>query len=299
MEIREAIPPAAPRRGFQLCEVVVSPTSPLIGHSVKESNFRAQYGAPIMAVHRSGEKLEQKIGQIVLQPGDTLLVDAPDDFVKRWRNSRDFILVSGLEDSAPIEHRRAWLSLAILAGVVIGMTVFTEQATLAALIGATLTVMTGCLTPRDGQRAIEISVLLLIAAALGVSRAMDTSGAAEAVADLLLAFARPFGKVAVLAVIVVLTGVLTELLSNNACAALMSVLAIATAKQMGMDARPLLVAVAVCSSYGFATPIGYQTNLMVLGPGGYRFTDFLKVGIPLDIICWTMTIILVPLAWPL
>jgi di/tricarboxylate transporter len=234
-----------------------------------------------------------------LQPGDTLLIDAPDDFVKRWRNSRDFILVSGLEDSAPVEHRRAWLSLAIFAGVVIGMTAFSEHATLAALIGATLTVMTGCLPPRDAHRSIEISVLLLIAAALGVSKALDTSGAAEWIAGHLLSFAKPYGEVAVLAVIVILTGVLTELLSNNACAALMSVLALATASQMGMEPRPLLIAVAVTASYGFATPIGYQTNLMVLGPGGYRFVDYLRVGIPLDIICWTMTIIIIPLVWTL
>lgn len=295
----ESLPQAAPRSGHQLCEVVISPASPLIGHSVKEADFRAHYGVPIVAVHRSGEKLQQKIGQIVLQPGDTLLVDAPDGFTKRWRNSRDFILVSGLEDTAPIEHRLAWLSLTILAGVVVGMTVFPEQSTLVSLIGGALTVLSGCLPWRDAQRAIEIPVLLLIASALGVSKALDSSGAAEWLAGHLLAVAQPYGKVAVLAAIVLLTGLLTELLSNNACAALMSVLALATAKQVGMDPRPLLIAVAVTSSYGFATPIGYQTNLMVLGPGGYRFADFLRVGIPLDLICWTMTIIVIPLVWTL
>lgn len=295
----QASPQSAPRTGHQLCEVVISPTSPLIGHSVKAANFRAHYGAPIVAVHRSGEKLQQKIGQIVLQPGDTLLVDAPDDFTRRWRNSRDFILVSGLEDSAPVEHRRAWLALTIFVGVAVGMTAFTEQATLVAFIGATLTVLTGCLPSRDAHRAIEIPVLLLIASALGVSKALDTSGAAEWIAGHLLAWAQPYGKVAVLTVIVILTGLLTELLSNNACAALMGVLALATAKQLGMDPRPLLIAVAVTSSYGFATPIGYQTNLMVLGPGGYRFADYLRVGIPLDLICWAMTIVVIPLVWTL
>ncbi len=292
-------PRAAPRAGNLLCEVVMSPSSPLIGMTVKETDFRSRYQASIVAVHRSGEKLEQKIGQITLQSGDTLLVDAPDDFAKRWRNSRDFILVSGLEDSAPVEHRRAWLALTIFAGVVIGMTAFTEQATLVALIGAALTVLTGCLPAREAQRSIDIPVLLLIAAALGVSKALDTSGAAEWIAGHLLSWAQPFGKIAVLAVIVLLTGLLTELLSNNACAALMATLALATAKQLGMDPRPLLIAVAVTSSYGFATPIGYQTNLMVLGPGGYKFGDYLRVGVPLDIICWLMTIIIIPLVWTL
>jgi di/tricarboxylate transporter len=179
------------------------------------------------------------------------------------------------------------------------MTIFTEQATLVALIGAALTVLTGCVNSREAHRSTDLSVLLLIASALGVSRALDTSGAAEWIAGHLLDVAQPYGKIAVLAVIVILTGLLTELLSNNACAALMGVLAIATAKQMGMDPRPLLIAVAVTSSYGFATPIGYQTNLMVLGPGGYRFADFMRVGIPLDIICWIMTIIIIPLVWKL
>lgn len=291
--------PSLPRSGHQLCEVVISPASPLIGRSVKEANFRAHYGAPIIAVHRSGEKLQQKIGQIVLQPGDTLLVDASDDFIRRWRNSPDFILVSGLEDSAPVAHRLAWVSLIIFASVVVGMTIFSEQATLVALVGATLTVLLGCLPAREVQRAIEIPVLLLIASALGVSKALDSSGAAEWLAGNLLAYAQPYGKIAVLAAIVLMTGLLTELLSNNACAALMSVLALATARQVGIDPRPLLIAVAVTSSYGFATPIGYQTNLMVLGPGGYRFADFIRVGVPLDIICWTLTIIIVPLVWDL
>lgn len=293
------IPPSQARTGHQLCEVVVSPASPLIGRSVKEANFRAHYGVPIIAVHRSGVKLEQKIGQIILEPGDTLLVDAPDDFIRRWRNSRDFILVSGLEDSAPVDHRRAWLALAIFAGVVLGVTLKSGSATLVAFIGAALMVITGCLQMRDALRAIDLSVLLLIASALGVSQALDQSGAAELLAGELLAWAQPFGKIAVLAVLVMLTGLLTELLSNNACAALMGVLALATAKQLGIDPRPLLIAVAVTSSYGFATPIGYQTNLMVLGPGGYKFADYMRVGIPLDLICWGMTILVIPLVWPL
>lgn len=299
MPAAQGAPTAAPRSGNQLCEAVISPTSPLVGMTVKEADFRSRYHASIIAVHRSGEKIERKIGQIVLQPGDTLLVDAPEDFTKRWRNSRDFFLVSGLEDSAPVDHHRAWVALAIFAGVVLGMTFFSKQAALFSLIGAALTVLTGCTSSREANRNIDLSVLILIAAALGVSKALDSSGAAEWIAGRLTGWAQPFGDVAVLAVVVLLTGILTELLSNNACAAIMGTLALATAKTTGMDPRPLLLAVAVTSSYGFATPLGYQTNLMVLGPGGYKFSDYLKVGIPLDIICWVMTIIIVPLVWTL
>jgi len=295
----QGVPTAAPRSGNQLCEVVISPSSPLVGITVKEADFRSRYHASIVAVHRSGEKIERKIGQIVLQPGDTLLVDAPEDFARRWRNSRDFILVSGIEDSAPVDHSRAWIALSIFALVVVGMSMMPKNAALFALIGAVLTVLTGCTTAREANRNIDLPVLILIAAALGVSNALDKSGAADLIANLLITWAQPYGKVAVLAVVVVLTGVLTELLSNNACAAIMATLALATAKTTNMDPRPLLLAVAVTSSYGFATPLGYQTNLMVYGPGGYKFTDYLKVGIPLDIICWTMTIVIIPMVWTL
>lgn len=295
----QGAPTAAPRSGNQLCEAVISPSSPLVGLTVKEADFRSRYHASIIAVHRSGEKIDQKIGQIVLQPGDTLLVDAPEDFTKRWRNSRDFFLVSGLEDSAPVDHHRAWIALAIFAFVVLGMSFFSKHAALFSLIGAALTVLTGCTSSREANRNIDLSVLILIAAALGVSKALDTSGAAEWIASRLTGWAAGIGDVAVLAVIVILTGVLTELLSNNACAAIMGTLAMATAKKTGMDPRPLLLAVAVTSSYGFATPLGYQTNLMVLGPGGYKFSDYLKVGIPLDIICWCLTILIVPMVWSL
>jgi di/tricarboxylate transporter len=292
-------PKAAPRTGHQLAEVVISQSSPLVGLSVKDSDFRSRYQVSILAVHRSGQKLAEKIGKIVLQAGDTLLVDAGSDFAKRWRNSRDFILVSGLDDSAPVEHHRAWRSLGIIAFVVLGMSLAPEMAVIFAMMGAVATIFLGCVSGREAMRSMDLSVLLLVASALGVSRALDTSGAAEWLAEGLLTFVKPMGPVAILAALVFLTGILTELLSNNACAALMGTLAIATAKSTGLDPRPLLLAVAVTSSYGFATPIGYQTNLMVLNPGGYKFSDYLKIGIPLDLICWTMTVIILPLVWNL
>jgi di/tricarboxylate transporter len=292
-------PRAAPRSGTKLCEVVVAPGSPLVGRSVKEADFRSRYNASIIAVYRAGDKLSQKIGQIILAPGDSLLIDAAEDFPKRWRNSLDFVLVSGLDDTAPVDHRRAWMALGVFLAVVVGMTIFSKMSAIVAVTGAVVMLLTGCVNTRHAYRQIEISVLLLIAAALGVSSALDSSGAAEWIAGGLLGMVKSFGPVAVLAAVVLITGVLTELLSNNATAALMSVLVYAIAEQMNMDARPLLIAVTLTASYGFATPIGYQTNLMVLNPGGYRFKDYLRIGIPMDIICWTMTIVIIAVLWPL
>lgn len=292
-------PRAAPRSGTKLCEVVVAPGSPLVGRSVKEADFRSRYNASIIAVYRAGDKLSQKIGQIILAPGDSLLIDAAEDFPKRWRNSLDFVLVSGLDDTAPVDHRRAWMALGVFLAVVVGMTIFSKMSAIVAVTGAVVMLLTGCVNTRHAYRQIEISVLLLIAAALGVSSALDSSGAAEWIAGGLLGMVKSFGPVAVLAAVVLITGVLTELLSNNATAALMSVLVYAIAEQMNMDARPLLIAVTLTASYGFATPIGYQTNLMVLNPGGYRFKDYLRIGIPMDIICWTMTIVIIAALWPL
>jgi len=289
---------AAPRMGRQLCEVVISSTSPLLGVSICEANFRTRYNASVLAVHRSGEKLEQKIGKIVLHAGDTLLIDADDDFLRRWRHSPDFILVSGVDDSAPVAHERAWLALLIFAGVVLGMS-FTANPVLVALIGAVLMVLTGCVQGNEGQRSIELSVILLVGAALGISRALESSGAAEWLAHGLLSVSQNASPVIVLAIIYLLTVTLSEFLSNNACAAMMGSLAIAAAAELNLDPRPFLITVAVAASCAFATPIGYQTNLMVLNAGGYRFIDYLRVGLPMNILCMIVAVTLIPWLWPL
>lgn len=293
--------PSAPRTGRQLCEVVVSSTSPLLEQSIKDADFRTHYGAVIIAVHRSGEKLQQKIGQIVLRAGDTLLIDAGEDFVRRWRHSPDFILVSGVEDSAPVHHERAWLALTIFGIVVLGMSLASDSAqispTVVAVAGGVLMVLTRCVRSQEATRSIEISVLTLVAASLGMGKAMESSGAAKWLAAELLLLCRDSGPIVILAVIYLLTVFLSELLSNNATAALMGTLAVQAAAQRELDARPFLITVAIAASCAFATPIGYQTNLMVLNPGGYRFSDYLKVGLPLNFLCFVIAILVIPWVW--
>ena len=234
--------------------------------------------------------------------GDTLLIDSDDDFVRRWRHSPDFILVSGVEDSAPVAHHRAGIALVIFFGVILGMSIssFGEvidslermtgaslagfNPTLAALAGAVLMILCGCVRATDGHRSIQLSVILLVGAALGISEALQSSGAATWLAQGLLAMCRNSSPMVVLAVIYVLTVILSEFLSNNATAAMMASLALATAAQLNLDPRPFLIAVAIASSCAFATPIGYQTNLMVYGPGGYRYMDYVRFGVPLSLL---------------
>jgi di/tricarboxylate transporter len=280
---------------------VISTTSPLQEQSIKDADFRTHYNSAIIAVHRSGEKLQQKIGQIVLRAGDTLLIDADEDFVRRWRHSPDFVLVSGIEDSEPVRHDRAWIALSIFAAVVAGMSWASDRAqispTIIAVAGGILMVLTRCIRSQEAHRSIDLSVLVLVAASLGIGKAMESSGAAQWLASGLLAACQNSGPVVVMAVIYILTVLLSELLSNNATAALMGTLAVQAALQRGIDARPLLIAVAVASSCAFATPIGYQTNLMVLNPGGYRFADYMKVGLPLNVLCCIIALIIIPLVW--
>ena len=301
-----APPKPMPRRGRQLCEVVISSTSPLLGQSIRDSDFRRRYKSAVIAVHRSGQKLDQKIGTIVLLTGDTLLVDADEDFVHRWRHSPDFVLVSGLEDTAPVRHDRAWIALLIFLAVLLGMSfgpdskenVYWNQS-LVAMCGAVAMLWTRCVRGNDAIRAIDMGVIVLVAASLGIGQALEVSGAASWLATKLLAVSSPFGPVAVLATVYLLTMVLSELLSNSATAALMCTLAKSIALQQGLDARPLMIAIAISASCAFATPIGYQTNLMVMNPGGYRFRDYLKVGLPLDLICFIVAMIVIPLVWTL
>lgn len=294
-------PRARPRRGRLLCEAVISSSSPLLGQSIKDTDFRRRYSAAIIAVHRSGVKLEEKIGTIVLHTGDTLLVDANEDFIHRWRHSPDFVLVSGLEDSAPIRHERAGVAMAVFVLVLFGMSFLNDgpsiNQALIAMTGAILMLWTRCVRGNDAIRAVDLSVIVLVAASLGIGKALERSGVADWLAGNILAACAPYGRVAVLATVYLLTMVLSELLSNGATAALMCTLVRQIAEQQQTSVVPLMVAVAIAASCAFATPIGYQTNLMVMNPGGYRFRDYLVVGIPLDLICFVVSMIVIPLAY--
>ena len=289
-------PPEADDR-WVLHEAVVSAGSPLIGLSIREANFRGRYSAAVVAVHRHGERIVTKLGDIRLRPGDTLLLEAAAGFSRSFRDSTDFYLGSELDESAPPRHHRAGWALAILAGVV-GLAAFGAlPLVVAALAGAVGVVAVGCLSPGQARRAIDVSVLIVIAASFGLASALEESGAARVIADTFVSVSEPWGPVALLAGVYLVTLVLTELVTNNAAAALMFPIALVAASAVEADPRPFAIAVAIAASLSLATPLGYQTNLMVYGPGGYRFSDFLRMGVPLQLLLGVLAVALIAFLW--
>jgi di/tricarboxylate transporter len=291
-------PPEADDR-WLLHEAVVSPGSPLVGENIRDANFRGRYNAAIVAVHRHGERVLSKIGDIVLRPGDTLLIEAAPGFARSFRDSSDFHLVSEVEESAPPRHHRSSVALLALCGVVGMAALGWAPVVTLALGGSLFVVAAGCLSPGDARRSIDASVLIVIGASFGLARALDKSGAAGAIATWVVAVSASLGPVGVLVAVYALTMVLTETISNNAAAALVFPVAMLAATEVGADPRPFAVAVAVAASLSLATPLGYQTNLMVYGPGGYRFTDFLRIGVPLQLLLAPISLALITFFWPL
>jgi di/tricarboxylate transporter len=271
-------------------EAVISPASPLIGYNVRESNFRSRYNAAILAIHRSGERIQKKVGDIVLRAGDTLLLMARPDFLREWYNSRDFYLVS---ESEKIPSKPRWYSVFsffILVLMILSMALNIVPILASVCIAAVILILSKCISPQAARRSVDWGVLLIIASSFGIARALDASGLAYFLADKLIISVGSLGLLGILAGVYFMTSIYTEIITNNAAAALLFPIALSAAAQAGADPRPFLIAVALAGSACFATPLGYQTNLMVYGPGGYRFKDFLKIGIPMNFFIGCMAI---------
>ncbi len=287
----------APRHQRCLVEAVVSDTCPLVNRTIRNGRFRNVYNAVVIAVARNGERVQGKIGDIVLRPGDTLLIESHAGFIPRQKDSRDFYLVSSVEDSTPRRFERAPLAMVVLAGMVAASALGWLSMLKAAMLAAAAMLLLRCCSPGQARRAIEWNVLLVIAAALGLGVALDVSGAAGAIASLLLGIVRdhPWGA---LVMVYFVTVLFTETVTNNAAAALVFPIAMNTAERLGVSSMPFIMCIMVAASASFATPIGYQTNLMVYGPGGYRFSDYLRIGIPLNLLIATVALSLAPVIWP-
>jgi di/tricarboxylate transporter len=277
---------------FGTFEVVISPNSPLVGKNVRESNFRAHYNAVILAIHRSGGRIQKKIGDIVLRSGDTLLLLAPNDFFTRYYHSRDFYLVTKSITTPSKPKWYTFFSLGILIAMIVIMATGVLPILVAVSLAAVILVASRCISPEDAWTSVDWSVLLIIASAFGISKGLQNSGVAHFLAEKLIIGLGIFGPLGLLAGIYFITSFYTEIITNNAAAALVFPITLAMTRQAGIDdPRPFLIALALAASASFATPIGYQTNLMVYGPGGYRFRDFLKIGIPMNITIGLIAII--------
>ncbi|MGB5165856.1 MAG: SLC13 family permease [Woeseiaceae bacterium] len=287
-----------PRPNRQFIEAVVAPRSPVVGRTIREGRFRSRYGAVIIAVARGGRRILSKIGDITLEGGDTVLLETDETFLLQHRNSRDFLLLRPISGAAPPRHERALVAWMILAAIVFVAAAGWLSILNAALIGAGLMLATRCVSINVARQSIDLQVVLVIASALGIGRAVYQTGTGDLFAGSVLQLAGEHPWLILIAIYAV-TSLLTEVISNNAAAALMFPILLGVAEKFAIDIVPLAVAVTMAASASFATPIGYQTNLMVMGPGGYRFGDYLRFGLPLNIILGATTVFLIPFIWPL
>ncbi|HWA24250.1 MAG TPA: SLC13 family permease [Lacunisphaera sp.] len=277
-------------------ESIVAPQSALIGHTLAQADLRGRFGVIVLALHRRGHNLRDRIGDVPLQAGDVLLLEASDGAMARLRPSDDLLVLAGGQQTAR-RHKR-WIAAAVIAAVVAVSALQLLPIAIASLIGVVIVITARCIDADEAYHAIDWPTLFLIAGMLALSAALEKTGAAEAIATAFVGLVSPLGPWISLSLIILAASTLTNFLSNNAVAALLVPLAVETALLLGVDPRPFLIGVAFGASACFATPIGYQTNTLVYGAGGYRFRDFLRLGLPINLLHWLLASVLVPLFWP-
>lgn len=280
-----------------LVELVLSRFSPAVGKTLRDAAFRNRYNAVVIAVSRHGQRLNQKPGDVMLQAGDTLMVETAPDFMSRFANSPDFLVVNLIDGERPVDPRRAMTALGILLAMILANSLFGVPILWSAVTAAAVAVLARCVGLAELRRSLDLRLIAVIACSFALGAAVDKTGVAHAVASQLhgLAAADPFTT---LVLVYVMAVVFTELLTNNAAAILMFPIGMSAAAQLGVDAMPFVMAVMIGASAGFITPIGYQTNLMVYGPGGYRFMDYVRVGAPLSLVVGIAVLWAIPRAWP-
>ena len=280
-----------------LIEGVIGPGSSLVGRSIKELNFREKYDVIILALHRRGVNLRDKFEDVRLAFGDTILVEGAPDKINALSQERDFINLSQ-SNCRPLRRSKVPYAVGALLLFMVLAAFKVAPLIVLALGAALLTLFSRCLEPSEAYEAIDWKVIFMIFGMLGLGTALQKVQVIQILADSLTGWALVLKNIYVLiALIYLVTAILTELISNNAVAALLTPVAISVAQAMDLDARPLVVAVMFAASASFSTPIGYQTNTYIYGAGGYKFTDFTRVGIPLTIILWVVSVILIPLMW--
>ncbi|GAB4513901.1 MAG: SLC13 family permease [Haliangiales bacterium] len=290
--------PQGVERRNQLFEAVVSRASPLVGTSIQDEGF-GRYDASVLAIHRGGRELVQGIGATELRPGDTLMVEADETFADRWGNMGDFALVSRIQ-SEPRPVRGKALQVSAILAVMVAAIALGWLSVIAATFSAIgLMIVLGVLTPSQARRSVRLTVIISIAGALALGHALEDTGAAAQVAALLVDAAGDLGPLGLLAITFALAVLLSAFVTNVAAAAMVFPIVIDAALLAGYEPRPFAIALAIGCSSSFLTPFGYQTNLMIYGPGGYRFGDFVRLGLPLTVVVGGVCVALIPQIWPL
>lgn len=279
-----------------LVEAVLGPDFDSLGKTIRDSRFRTRFNAVILSVSREGKRVPGKLGDITFRIGDTLLLEASRQFVDQYRFRRDFLLVSALNDSTPPDFSKAPIALGILLLMITASATGLLEILEAAFIAAGLMIVSGCITASRARRSVDLPVLVVIAASFALGNAMTLTGAANWIADNVLGFGTLSPWLA-LALIYILTSSFTELITNNAAAVLMFPIALALSERLEVSMMPFAIAIMFAASASFMTPIGYQTNLMVYGPGRYRFADYLKLGLPLNLVIGAVTVAIIPFVW--
>lgn len=281
----------------RLVEALVPPGSSLLGRTLRELDFFGLYGSVVLALQRRGRILRNRLSDTRLVEGDTLLIQGDKDDVSRLMQSRNLIVTNELTDFY-LRKDRAAIAFLLLVSVLALAAFSVTPIVIAALVGAVGMVLFRCISMEEAYSAIDWKVVFLLGGMIPLGTALERSGAASWLADVVLGPLEGLGPVAVLAAVYLLTAILTEAMSNTAAAVILAPMAITVAGGMQVDPRPLLVAITFAASTSFTTPVGYQTNTIVYAPGGYRFTDYVRVGGPLNIIFWIVAVTLIPRIWP-
>jgi di/tricarboxylate transporter len=282
---------------LRLVEAIVGPQSEFIGRTIREIGFRRRYGVRAAAMHRRGVQLHDNFLDVPVRFGDTVIFEGPEHNLAKMQDDDDFLSLSETRER-PFRREKAPLAIAAIILVVLLAAFEILPIGPAALAAAAFVVLTRCIDPRDVYASVDWSILFIIFGMLGLGKALENTGAASLIVDNATFLLKPYGPIVVLAAIYLVASCLTEVVTNNAVAILLTPLAIGIAHSIGLDARPFVVAVMFGASASFMTPIGYQTNTYVFGAGGYRFSDFPKVGVPLSILLWIAAIIFIPILWP-
>lgn len=281
-----------------IVEALVPAGSRLLRGPLKFFRLRRRFSVYIVAVHRHGERLVDHIGAVTLSPGDTILIEGSPQDVKHMAEYFGLVELAEPEERA-YRREKAWLAMAILAGIVGLAALGIMPIAGLAIIGVGLVLVTGCVDAEEAFEAVDWRILALIVSMIAVGAGLERAGSVELIVDATSPFLMALPPIAILAAVYILTSVLTEAVTNNAVAVVVTPVAIALAVSLGLDPRPFVVAVMAAASASFATPIGYQTNTLVYAAGGYKFSDFLKIGVPMNVLMGLVTVIVTPLIWPL